>query len=145
MGPLRLTARKSTDAVGCASRLREPRRKRALFIINSLAGGGAERVMSTLLSSSASEREEFEIALVLLDVEKSAYGIPDWIEVHQLDSRRSLFRSVMSLLRVFRRMRPDISLSFLTRPNIANVLASVVRGTPCIISERVNTSSHLEG
>src|SRR5262249_52674131 len=99
MGPLRLTARKSNEAIGGCESMMEPSKKRALFIINSLAGGGAERVMSTLLSSSGSEREEFEIALVLLDVEKSAYEIPDWIDVHQLDSRRSLLRSATSLLR----------------------------------------------
>lgn len=121
------------------------RKKRALFIINSLAGGGAERVMSTLLASSASEREEFEITLVLLDTEEAPYGIPKWIDVRQLDSRRSLLRSIFSLSLVFCRTRPDISLSFLTRSNVANVLASIVRGNPCIISERVNTSSHLKG
>ena len=120
-------------------------KKRAVFIINSLSGGGAERVMSTLLMSSKSEREEFEIALVLLDSEPPAYEISDWIEVHQLDSRHSLLRSVVALLLLFRRMRPDISISFLPRANVASVLASFVWGNRCIISERGSTSNHFTG
>ena len=117
-------------------------KKRVVFIINSLTVGGAERVMCTFLAASASERDKFEISLVLLDVEESPYQVADWIDVHQLDSRRSLLRSVVSLLSLFRRLRPDISVSFLTRANVANVLVSFIWKNRCIISERVNTSSH---
>jgi len=118
------------------------RKKRAVFVINSLTVGGAERVMCTFLASSATERGEFEISLVLLDIEESPYRVADWVDVHQLDSRRSLVRSVISLLSLFWRLRPDVSVSFLTRANVANVLASFIWGNPCIISERGNTSSH---
>src|SRR5262245_49911534 len=120
-----------------AERHMEPR-KRALFIINSLAGGGAERAMSTLLTSSGPECDEFEIELALLDNEDSPYGLPGWIKVHQLDGRRSFLSSIIALFLLFRRVRPDISISFLTRANIANVVASTAYGNPCIISERVN-------
>jgi len=116
---------------------------RALFIINSLAGGGAERVMSTLLTLSGSERDQFEISLALLDIEDASYAVPEWIGEHQLDSRRSLLRSIVLLSSLFRRVRPDIGISFLTRANVATVLASAACRVPCIISERVNTSSHL--
>lgn len=118
------------------------RKKRAVFVINSLTVGGAERAMCTFLASSASERDDFEISLVLLDIEESPYQLADWVNVHQLDSRRSLLRSVVFLLWLFWRLRPDVSVSFLTRANVANVLTSFICGNPCIISERVNTSSH---
>jgi N-acetylgalactosamine-N,N'-diacetylbacillosaminyl-diphospho-undecaprenol 4-alpha-N-acetylgalactosaminyltransferase len=98
--------------------------------------------MCTFLASSASERDEFDVSLVLLDIEESPYEVADWVDLHQLDSRQSLLRSVVSLLSLFRRLQPDVSVSFLTRANIANVLASFFWGNPCIISERVNTSSH---
>lgn len=118
-------------------------KKRAVFIINSLAGGGAERVMSTLLTSSGREREEFEIVLVLLDIEDTPYNLPTWISVLQLDCRHSLLRSILALAFLFRRVRPDVSVSFLTRANIANILASAAFGNACIISERVNKSTQL--
>ena len=40
-------------------------------------------------------------------------------------------------------IRPDVSVSFLTRANIANILAARRFGHHCVISERVNTTSHL--
>lgn len=119
------------------------RRPRVAFIINSLAGGGAERVMSTLLSASAAERGDHDITLVLLDREQAAYDVPEWVGVVQLDCRRSLLRSLVSLIAALRRIRPDVTMSFLTRANIANVAAAKLLRMPAIISERVNTSSHL--
>src|SRR5262249_10579061 len=111
------------------------RKKRVVFIINSLTVGGAERVMCTFLDSSVAERSEFEISLVLLDNEESPYRLADWVSVHQLNGRRSLWRSTMLLLPLFWRLRPDVSVSFLTRANVANVLVSFLWGNPCIISE----------
>ena len=119
------------------------RRWRSAFVINSLAGGGAERVMCTLLRASEAERAEYEISLILLDREKTAYKVPEWVEVVQLDCRRSLLRSLLSLVLIYRRSRPDITISFLTRANVANVVAASLLRIPTIISERVNTSSHL--
>jgi N-acetylgalactosamine-N,N'-diacetylbacillosaminyl-diphospho-undecaprenol 4-alpha-N-acetylgalactosaminyltransferase len=118
------------------------RRKRVVFLINSLAGGGAERVMCSLLAHSAPESEEFEIVLALLDTEPAAYSPPSWVRQRQFDCRSSLARSVLAVRRLFREERPDATLSFLTRANVANVLASRLRGTPAVISERANTSAH---
>ncbi|WP_374651121.1 glycosyltransferase [Dongia sp.] len=119
-----------------------PRRKVA-FVINSLAGGGAERVMCTLLRASEDERRDCDITLILLDREPAAYLVPDWIRVEQLDCRHSMMRSLSELFRSLRRLRPDVVLSFLTRANIASALACRCLGVPAVISERVNTSSHL--
>lgn len=120
-------------------------RRRALFIINSLAGGGAERVMSTLLHASAPWRDRFDIALALLDREAAAYVPPEWVESIQLDCRGRLLPSIRAVRRLVADMRPDVTLSFLTRSNVANVLATAGRPTACLISERVNASAHLNG
>jgi glycosyltransferase involved in cell wall biosynthesis len=117
-------------------------RKRILFLINSLEGGGAERVMSTLLRHSASERERYDIVLGLLDNLPAAYTVPDWVEVRQLDGAQSFLRSIMAVRRLVAEVRPHLTLSFLTRSNIANVLSA---RTPCVISERANTSAHFSG
>ncbi len=115
------------------------RRKRVLFLINSLAGGGAERVMCTLLRHSEAEREEFDVTLALLDDEPAANTPPDWVDVRQLDCRMSFTRSVMEVGKVVAAVAPDISISFLTRANLCNVLNA---RRPCIISERADTASH---
>lgn len=119
--------------------------KRILFVINSLAGGGAERVMTTLLRHSTSWRGRYDMSLALLDGEPNAYAPPDWVAVHRLDADFSLVRSVVRLRRLVRRVRPDIVLSFLTRANVATGAAVAGTGIPFIISERVNTSAHLPG
>lgn len=118
-------------------------RKRALFVINSLVSGGAERVMCTLLAASEAERAEYEIELVLLDDEPPVYSPPPWVRVHQLDCRSSLPRSIFALREVFARTRPDVILSFLTRANIAAVAGAKSLGIPCVISERIQNSAHL--
>jgi glycosyltransferase involved in cell wall biosynthesis len=126
-----------------ASAVVQQARKRVLFIINSLAGGGAERVMCTLLRASQGELRDSEISLLLLDREAAMYDVPCWIEVQQLDCRHSLIRSICSVWRALRRAKPDLTVSFLTRSNVASIIASVLLGIPAVISERVNTSSHL--
>ncbi|MBK8161331.1 MAG: glycosyltransferase [Rhodospirillaceae bacterium] len=114
-----------------------------VFVINSLAGGGAERVMSTLLKASSSEAATRDLHLVLLDIEPSAYSVPDWITLHQLDGRHALWRSTWQLLVLLRRLRPQAIVSFLTRANVASILAGRALRLPVVISERVNTTSHL--
>src|SRR6185436_9286692 len=70
-----------------AGAVAQPARKRVLFIINSLAGGGAERVICTLLRASQGELRDSQISLLLLDQEAAMYEVPRWIEVQQLDCR----------------------------------------------------------
>jgi len=117
-------------------------RRRAIFLINSLAGGGAERVMCTLLRYSEPMRAEFQITLALLDQEPAAYAPPEWVDVRQLDAKRSLPRSVAAVGKLYADLKPDVTLSFLSRANIANIW-NAKRG--CVISERSNTSAHLPG
>lgn len=119
--------------------------RRVLFVINSLAGGGAERVMATLLRYSGDRRDRFAMSLALLDEETPAYAPPDWIPVHRLDAGGGLARSATRLRKLVRETRPDLVLSFLTRSNVAACLATAGTGIPFAISERVNTSAHLPG
>ena len=117
--------------------------KRILFVINSLAGGGAERVMATLLRHSQAWHGRYTLSLALLDTEPAAYAPPDWMPVHQLDARGSLARSVLQLRSLVSRTEPDLILSFLTRANVSACLATAGTGVPFIASERVNTDAHL--
>jgi glycosyltransferase involved in cell wall biosynthesis len=120
--------------------------RRVAFVINSLAGGGAERVLSILLDQFSRRPDAFdnaEIHLILLDRIDEKYQIPKSVTVHRLDSAGAQIRSVRILARAFADIRPDISISFLTRANGANILAAKWTGHHCVISERVNTTSHL--
>lgn len=114
-----------------------------LFVINSLAGGGAERVLSTILNASGDWGGRYDLQLALLDDEARAYQIASHVTVHQLDCRHNLGASIVWLRRLVARLRPDATLSFLTRANVANAAAMAGRGRPWLISERVNTSAHL--
>ena len=69
------------------------RRKRILFVINSLAGGGAERVMATLLANSKAWLERYEIALAVLDDVPRAFAMPEWLTIYQLDCGGSIRRA----------------------------------------------------
>ncbi|MEO5774009.1 MAG: glycosyltransferase [Sphingomicrobium sp.] len=123
--------------------MRPPNKPRILFVINSLTGGGAERVMTTLLTHSEDRRDVYDISLAILDNEDIAYPLPDWLKVHRLDCSFSTFKSMVRLRSFVRSQGPDLTLSFLTRSNIANWFAQLGRRQPWIISERTNTASHL--
>ncbi len=112
---------------------------RVLFLINSLAGGGAERVMCTLLRHSERHRDEFDMTLALLDDEERANTPPAWLDVRQLDCAKSSLKSLLGVRKLIHELKPDVTVSFLTRANVVSVLNA--RG-PCIISERANTSVH---
>lgn len=118
---------------------------RVLFLINSLAGGGAERVMLSILAGSRERIVAGGGALALLDDDPDAYAPPGWLPVHRLSTGGSLLRGLRAVRALVRRERPDLIVSFLTR---ANVIASAVgrlERRPTVISERVNTSAHLSG
>lgn len=120
------------------------RRGRCLMVINSLAGGGAERVFTTLAADLGRFRESYDFTVALLDDEESeAYTLPDWITVHRLRCGGSLLRSIFALRKLVASHRPDVSFSFLSRANFATVIACKLHGCRAIISERVNTSAHL--
>jgi glycosyltransferase involved in cell wall biosynthesis len=126
------------------SRASHSRRPRILFVINSLAGGGAERVMLKLIEASRDRLAGVDCALVLLDNEPQAYTPPDWLTVVQLDGRFKLGRSLRELSGAIRIFRPDATLSFLTRSNMATVILSFRYGFKTVISERANTSGHFK-
>lgn len=116
---------------------------RVLFVINSLAGGGAERVMATLLMNSEEWAHRYEVALAILDDDPRAFALPDWLEVEQLDCKGSLVSSIAAVDRLVGRFDPAVTVSFLTRANLASGLAMLRRRRRWIISERTSTPAHL--
>jgi glycosyltransferase involved in cell wall biosynthesis len=113
-----------------------------VFVVNSLTAGGAERALVDLLGYMQDRLEGFAVHLVLLDDEEELHPAPAWVEKHVLDTRASFASSVVRLTRLLRRLTPAVVLSFLNRSNCANIISSKMLGYPCIISERVHTTSH---
>lgn len=121
-------------------------RPTCLLVINSLAGGGAERVFTTLITNLARFHDQCDFAVALLDNEQfEAYVLPDWIEVYRIDSKANLIAGVKGLCALFRELRPAVCISFLTRANFAAIVAGRLYGCRTIVSERVNTTAHLAG
>lgn len=116
---------------------------KVLFVINSLAGGGAERVMTTIVSASFDRSNAAKIEVALLDGEPDAYALPDWVTVHRLKTTGGLMQSVLGLRRLVQQIAPDITVSFLTRANVACALVMGLAKKPFVVSERVNTTAHL--
>lgn len=115
---------------------------KVLFVINSLAGGGAERVMTTLLAHSGPWRDRYDISLALLDEEPAAYPVPDWITVHRLDCGKSFLKSIGRLRSLVKTLRPVATVSFLARANVANWASHLGNDGAWVISERVNPDAH---
>jgi N-acetylgalactosamine-N,N'-diacetylbacillosaminyl-diphospho-undecaprenol 4-alpha-N-acetylgalactosaminyltransferase len=98
--------------------------------------------MCTLASALAENDKHWAVTLATLDRSEDMYPLSPRVGRIRLDSGRRLLSGILSLLRLMRQDRPDVVLSFLTRANCAAIASSRLLRIPCIISERVHTTSH---
>src|SRR5579864_107884 len=96
-------------------------RKRLLFLIPSMGGGGAERVFSILLRHLDRNRFEPHLA-VLRGAGPRTQDIPEDVAVHELAASRARY-SVSAIVRLIRKIKPDIVLSTHVRLNLALVVS----------------------
>jgi len=126
-------------------------KKKLNILIYSLAAGGAERVVSTLLFGLD---EYFEITLVLMN-DTIEYEIPKSLNIQYIEKSQAHESGVIKLLklpflaykysRVCSNNKPDYSLSFMNRSNYTNVLSKVFGNKSKIfISERIAPSKEYE-
>lgn len=119
--------------------------KRILFVINSMGFGGAERALVNLLSK-AEFYNDFNVHVALLDNEPIVRSLPHNITLHQLDSERSLVKSVVNLKQLHNYIKPDVCISFLVRANVANALIRLMNSRcKTMLCERMHLTSHLDG
>lgn len=122
-------------------------KKNLSILIYSLAGGGAERVVSILLYEL---REEFNITLVLMR-NKIDYEIPNDIKKHLLEDSNPHENGVKKLLklpllglkykRFCQKNSIDISLAFMNRPSYVAIFSKIFGNrVNTIISERTTPS-----
>lgn len=95
-----------------------------LFVIPSLAGGGAERILFLLLKYL--NRSCFKPLLVVFNTEKAyEQDFSSDVSVRCLNkkSRFNFFRLLWALSRIIKREKPSLILSFLTYTNYLTILA----------------------
>lgn len=119
--------------------------RRLLFVINSLEGGGAERVFSLLVNHIQPCLHRVDIDVLLLDDKRQRYEITAPVNLFCLQSDGSLGQSALRFKRFLDMRRPDLVISFLTRANYLAAAFSRFYGYRCIISERSDTTGRLGG
>ncbi len=124
--------------------------KKVFFIIPTLAGGGAERVMLQLLRHS--DRNRFRPILVVFEKKGPLLSeLPADIDLRVLRDREIRYGMqwliVFSLAKMLRSERPHIVISFMWYTNFVTLLAKLFSRikSRVVISERYSLSPSLEG
>ena len=111
-------------------------------LIYSLASGGAERIVSILVKELS---QKYEIELVLMN-DTVFYDIPSNVKITFLENSNPNENGIMKLLKLpflaykYSKIKSDISLSFMNRPNYINILSNLFKKSKTIISERAMPS-----
>lgn len=116
------------------------------FLINSIKGGGAERVVSILLKNLS--RNDREFFLIVLE-DKFNYEIPKDIKVIKFPPNLEgnfkkflgIFLGTIKLKKIIKNNQIDIVMSFLERSNYINILAKILLSPHKVyVNERCNPS-----
>jgi N-acetylgalactosamine-N,N'-diacetylbacillosaminyl-diphospho-undecaprenol 4-alpha-N-acetylgalactosaminyltransferase len=123
---------------------------KVLLLINSLSGGGAERVVQTL-TNHFSALDDHEVVVVVLETWEDAYTLDEGIRKRVLRTGplcRGLSRILLmplqayELAKIIREERPDASVSFLVRANLVHIMSRWVGNkNPILISERTTSQN----
>ena len=115
---------------------------RLLFLIPTLAGGGAERVVVTLLQHL--DRARFELALAVVDTREAAFRdqVPADVEFIDLGCKR-LRHALPKLVRLLWRRRPDVVMSTLGHLNLAlAIVRPLLPSGTCYVARETTVVSH---
>lgn len=110
------------------------------FIISSLNGGGAQRVL-TVMANNLAEKLNYKITIITLFNVKSEYYISPKIEVKSLSGMSFLpshtLRSILRLSKFYlnKRNRPDVIISFITLTNQITIIVAKIFGIKIIAQE----------
>ena len=101
------------------------------ILIYSLTGGGAERVVSYLVSYCV--KNNIEVQLIMMNT-TIRYDLPEGVNIHYIEKSKASERGVNKALKIpllaykYSKLAKELklthSLSFLTRPNFINIIAS---------------------
>jgi len=122
------------------------------FIINSLKGGGAERVLQILSAYLA--KGGYDIHIILLEKEKLAYDIDERINIITLKTSilakgngKIIFIPFQSfeLYKTLKELQIDYAISFLVRANLVFSFTKIFSNRRVVISQRNYTEREYGG
>jgi glycosyltransferase involved in cell wall biosynthesis len=124
-------------------------RPRLLLLIPHLGGGGAEQVTALLARGLSPQKYEVHLAVVTQAAQAPeivAAALPAWVTVHSLGARR-VRSAAFPVLRLMRKIRPQVVLSSMFHLNFLVLLLRPFLGFPVRILIRQNgtASSALAG
>ena len=100
------------------------KKKKILFIIPKLEGGGAEKVISNLTSDFI--KKNFHVNLLLFgNYSQKKYRTHKNIKITYLNKKRSLF-AFIALLKIFFKGNYDFAISTIVQANILSILAKIL-------------------
>lgn len=124
--------------------------KSITFIISSLSGGGAERVLSNLANYFSKNNYKVDIVYSFVYKDNPSYEIDEKIIIHKLPSnivlksgtflegKKNTFLIIKHLRKKMNELNPDVVVSFMDKTNIYSTLAHLGLKMPLIISERIS-------
>lgn len=109
-----------------------------LFIIGSLAGGGAERVVSELATNMSDTNDVY---IMMIASSKVEYNISNNIKLIDCSKRLSIpginfIKRIIAMKRAIKDINPNICISFTVSVNIYAILACLGIKTKLIVAER---------
>ncbi len=111
-------------------------KKKIIFVVPSLRGGGGERVAATLLESLQRSSSNIKLMLVLFDIESTGNLGPD-IDVRYLNVRKSgniiyiikkFIKVIFNLSRIIKNESPCTILSFIDYSNVVSIIGNWLSG-----------------
>ena len=116
------------------------KKKKILFIIPKLQGGGAEKVFSNLTSDFVKKNFIVDLLIFGNHSQKKYYTQKD-IKITFLNKKRSLF-AFMALIKIFFKGNYDFAISTIVQANILSVLAKILTFSKIkLIVRETNTPS----
>lgn len=116
--------------------------KTVVFILPSINGGGAERVMTTIANKFSDKGYNVIFALTIDNTIE--YFLHSHILVKYNNNKTSPIGQVKYIREIIKEYNPAIVISFLTYQNLYTLLASIGINTKIIVSERNDPSKSLE-
>lgn len=120
------------------------------FIISTLGGGGAERVL-TLMVNSLAQNPKNEISVITLFQNKDDYQLDSAINRVMLKQTKFIpshtIRSIINLSRYYTKKtnRPDIIVSFITLTNLIAIIVAKLFSIKIIAQEHNSYLRHMKG